>query len=105
MIAKHVLSYTGRAQPLTAEDVRRDLAEFDLGYRLGGRHRPDEILVWEHQWDFLVKKNVPTVPQPEFIFEKVEFGADGLLHGFGRRLPKIIGAGTLWGVPVEVLEA
>lgn len=99
MIAKHVLSYTGRAQPLTAEDVRRDLAEFQLAFR----PPPDEILVWEHQWDFLVKKNKPSGSQPEYIFERVEFDSQGDLRAYGRRLPQIISAGTLWGVPVEIL--
>jgi hypothetical protein len=50
MNGKVLLSYLHRAEPLSLADVRADLS--DVSYRA----RADEIVLWEHQLDWLAKQ-------------------------------------------------
>lgn len=96
MIANVALDYTEFAPPLTADDVRRDLDEHYLSHC----KYPDKIVVWVHQWDYLTKKYAHL--KPAYILERAELDDVGLYVTM--RPAKSSDGGTLWGVPVEVLD-
>lgn len=102
MITNIALDYTAYAPPLTADAILRDIQGF-IGAHVDS---PDKIIVWIHQWDYLVKKDINLRPEPGWIFDKVEFNDRGDLCAIGRKLPHTVveEKGELWGVPVEVRE-
>lgn len=46
-----VIDYTEVAQPLTVDDIADDLARTTARYAL----HVGSIIMWEHQWDWLIK--------------------------------------------------
>lgn len=49
-VDKVTLDYTKIAEPLGINDVHKDILEVRERY-----HSVDEIVMWEHQWDWLTK--------------------------------------------------
>lgn len=96
MIANVALDYTEWAPPVTMDALRRDL---DTYYAQHMRS-PRKIIVWVHQWDYLVKPH--THLQPKYILEKIELDGTGL--NATMRPAESSDGGTLWGVPVEVRD-
>ena len=96
MIANVALDYTEWAPPLTAEAVLHDIhAHQEQFYRT-----PSKIIVWVHQWDYLVKRHKNLMPK--YVVEKVELDGVGLKATM--RPPESSDGGYLWGVKVEVRD-
>lgn len=96
MIAEVALDYTTFAPPLSVDDIRRDVDAYateHLGY-------PAKIIVWVHQWDYLTKAHRNL--KPAYILEKAELDDVGLKVTM--RPARASDGGTIWGIPVEVLE-
>lgn len=86
MLAKLVtrvvkLDYTTVAEPLTFDQIHNDITEVEIKY-FG---EPDEIVLWGHQWDWLVKSLPSERIRAEYILSLHEEPVS-----------------TIWGVPVTV---
>lgn len=73
------IDYTKIAEPLTSEQIADDISECDVRYM-----RPEELVMWEHQLDWLAKPHfgkgkrasywqaigddAPNIPRPPEIF-------------------------------------
>jgi hypothetical protein len=82
------LNYTGVARPLTFDDIHAD-----INILAAEDHPPEKIVLWQQQWDWLVKCLPPSareadVPVPTFCGE------------FSRNLAEQ--PSTIWGVRVEI---
>jgi hypothetical protein len=93
MIAKltigGVLDYTHVAEPLTIDDISRDIDETAAALF----RDVSEIVVWEHQADYMVKLT-GTVAIWESCFDN-SIGDTGIPGGNGRRIT------SLFGIPVR----
>lgn len=88
MIANIVLDYTSTAPPLSSAAVKTDLDY----YETRTCRTPSKIIMWAHQWLWLVKKAGALAPDTWMPWEELPAGA------------VTTGANTLWGIPVEVRD-
>lgn len=91
------LDYLTVAKPLAFEDILKDIHD------LAARHdrEPQAIVVWRHQWDWLVKSLQPLRHDPAPIRD-VLFGGSIMeiqARGYNKDEPP-----TIYGVPVEIQE-
>lgn len=99
MKGKFVLSYIDHAAPLTIDIIKADLTLRELQ----ASPLPDEILVWEHQWDYLKKKNrgKGAWVRQMYKLDDVEWDHESLSVRATAR--KVECGGQVLGIPVEVL--
>lgn len=91
LITKRItLDYTGISEPLDHADVHRDITEIRSAYF----EEPDEVLLWEHQADWLTKQLGSACAALSGRFDN-RVGDTGQPDGNGRRVT------TIWGVPVR----
>lgn len=96
MIANVALDYTEWAPPLTADAVLHDICYHQEQYC----RTPSKIIVWVHQWDYLVKRHKNLMSK--YVVEKVQVDSVGLKATM--RPPESSDGGYLWGVKVEVRD-
>lgn len=84
------LDYTEVSEPLTVDAILKDIT----GLRCRHCAEPEVLVMWEHQWDWLVKQ-VPALNPPVSVVSYIY------------RVPEADAANirTLWGVPVEVRQS
>lgn len=92
MIGKVTLDYTEYAPPLSEDHVRLDLDRMALDYR-----SVDKIVLWEHQWDWIMKR----YKRPIGTIEKLTLEPEGFRATFRPTPP----GGSMWGIPVVVRSA
>lgn len=88
------LGYLSVAEPLTFEHIHDDIEKLALDDR-----EPRKIILWHHQWDWLVKSLQPLRHDPAPI-RNVLFG-DSLMEIQARAYSKDEPP-TIYGVPVEI---
>lgn len=91
------LDYLTVAKPLSFEDIRKDIDD------LAAHHdrEPQRIVIWHHQWDWLVKSLQPLRHNPAPIRD-VLFGSSIMevqARGYNKDDPP-----TIYGIPVEIQE-
>lgn len=97
MIANIALDYTEWAPPLYIDRVRSDIDTFTAQTD----KYPSKIVLWVHQWDFLVKQAGPHL-RPKYMLERVELDDFGLKATM--RPAESSDGGELWGIKVEVRD-
>lgn len=99
MVANVALDYTEWAPPLYIDTIRRDIGQFWA--RSGGHiHAPSKIILWVHQWDFLVKQYGDL--KPKYVVEKAEFDGFGIKATI--RPPESSDDVRIYGIKVEVRD-
>jgi len=71
MRGKHIISYLGVAEPLELAPMYKDVRRAEDGV--------DEILLWQHQFDWLVKKHASMRSMPT-RYVVPHFGEGGMVH-------------------------
>ena len=114
MIANVALDYTEWAPPLRPEAILADIQ----CHQAQSCRTPSKIILWVHQWDYLIKKYEPkpvslfrwdvdnppqeVCLQPKYVVEKLEIDDIGLRATL--RPAESSDGGRLWGIPVEVRD-
>jgi hypothetical protein len=96
MIANVALDYTEWAPPLTIGKVRMDV---DC-YASQACRSPHKIIMWVHQWEYLVKQHKDLMPK----YVVTEVKADTVGINFTARPAESSDGGRLWGIKVEVRD-
>lgn len=95
-VANVALDYTEWAPPLYIDTIRHDVD----AYTAQSARTPSKIVLWVHQWDFLVKQHGDL--KPKYVVEKAEFDGFGIRATM--RPPESSDGGRIWGIKVEVRD-
>ena len=96
MIANIALDYTEWAPPLYIDAIRIDIDTYVAQHD----RYPAKIVLWVHQWDFLVKQHKHLMPK--YIVTEAKFTGNGI--NFSARPAEASDGGRIWGIKVEVRD-
>lgn len=97
MIANVALDYTEWAPPLPAAAIKRDIDAYETQHC----RTPSKIVLWVHQWEYLVKRCAEAV-KPQYIVTDAHIDTVGILAHM--RPAESSDGGKLYGIQVEVRD-